>query len=111
MNNTKRTPSPCLGCRKVSDPRACEDKQCPDWQKWFLQRWSLIHSYHRRQMENAQLKPVGVTIGGKPYAAPHQVSKYLHTDPCTACLCPKELCSEPCRVRRAWDEARQEAFL
>ena len=26
-------------------------------------------------------------------------------------VCPKELCSSPCRVRRAWEEAKKEVFL
>ena len=107
----KLYPSPCLTCMRVKNPRACDDKDCKVWQNWFLSRWELIHKYPRQQMESAQLKPVGVNVGGTHYAAPHQVRAYLQTDPCENCKCPKDLCTTPCRVRRAWEEARQEAFL
>lgn len=104
-------PSPCLTCTRVVNPRACDNKNCQSWQKWFLDRWALIHAYPRQQMEQAKLEPVGVTVGGKHYAAPNQVRRYLENDPCAACPCPKDLCSSPCRVRRAWDEAKKEVFL
>ncbi len=104
-------PSPCLSCSRVQDPRMCDNKNCKPWRQWFLDRWALIHSYPRRQMEQAELKPVGVNVGGKHYAAPHQVRAYLKKDPCQDCVCPKELCSSPCRVRRAWEETKKEVFL
>ena len=62
-------------------------------------------------MEQAVLEPVGVNIGGTVYAAPHQVKNYVNSDPCEKCVCPKELCTEPCKVRRAWEEARKETFI
>ena len=71
----------------------------------------MIHRYPRRQMEQAELKPVGVSVGGTRYAAPHQVQAYLQKDPCKECMCPKDLCTTPCRVRRAWEEAKGEVFL
>ncbi|MBQ6852294.1 MAG: hypothetical protein IJO04_04615 [Oscillospiraceae bacterium] len=111
MMNMKLKPSPCLTCTKVSDPRACDNKNCKSWQAWFLERWALIHRFPRQQMEQAELKPVGVNVGGRHYAAPHQVQAYLRTDPCEKCVCPKDLCSSPCRMRRAWEETKQEVFL
>ncbi len=108
---TYKHPSPCLSCSRVPDPRACDNKNCRQWQQWFLGRWDLIHRYPRKQMDNAVLKPVGVPLGGRHYAAPHQVQAYLQKDPCEKCVCPKELCSTPCRVRRAWEEAKGETLL
>ena len=108
---SKYAPSPCLSCTRVRNPRACDDKTCKAWQAWFLSRWELIHRYPRQQMEQAELKSVGVNVGGRHYAAPHQVRAYLQTDPCQTCKCPKDLCATPCRVRRAWEEAKKEAFL
>ena len=102
--------SPCIRCTRVRDPKACENKQCKDWQRWFLDRWALIHNYPREQMETAELQHVGVPLGGRHYAAPHQVRKYLAEDPCDACPCPRDLCNVPCRVRRAWEKAREEVF-
>jgi len=109
--NTYKYPSPCLTCIRVADPRACENKNCKPWRQWFLDRWALIHKYPRQQMEQAELKPAGVNIGGTHYATPHQVQAYLGNDPCKRCVCPKDLCSSPCRVKRAWEESRKEVFL
>lgn len=107
----EKYPSPCLSCTLVADPRDCDNKNCQPWRKWFLHRWEQIHNYPRAHMEHAELKPVGVNVGGTHYAAPHQTRQYLNNDPCQACLCPKDLCSSPCRVKRAWEEAKQEVFL
>ena len=103
--------SPCLCCTRVTDPRNCENKNCHPWRQWFLGRWEMIHNYPRQQMEDSKPTPVGVHLGGRHYAAHHQAEAYLKTDPCKACLCPKDLCTTPCRVRRAWEEARNEVFL
>ncbi len=107
----KRTPSPCLRCTRVANPRECDNKNCKQWQAWFLQRWEMIHAYPRKKMEQSKVVPVGVPLGGQHYAAPHQVQAYLRTDPCQACLCPKDLCATPCRIRRDWEAAKQEVFL
>lgn len=104
-------PSPCLRCTRVRNPRACENKQCAPWRQWFLDRWELIHRYPRQQMQTAKLEPVGVKVGGRVYAAPHQVREYLDTDPCRKCLCPKDLCGTPCRVRRRWEESKGETLV
>lgn len=107
----EKHPSPCLTCTRVADPRNCENKNCMRWQKWFLGRWELIHNYPRAKMETARTQPVGVNVGGTHYAAPHQVRQYLEKDPCGQCLCPKDLCIQPCGIRRAWDAAKREVFL
>lgn len=103
--------SPCLGCTRVENPEECENKKCKPWQAWFLGRWELIHQYSRRQMDNSVPQPAGVPLGGRHYALPHQVEAYLGADPCEDCQCPKDLCTSPCRVRRAWKEARKESGL
>lgn len=110
MTNEKY-PSPCLSCTRVKDPRDCENKNCMLWRKWFLGRWELIHSYPAAMMAQAKMEPVGVPLGGRHYAAPHQVTAYLQKDPCQSCLCPKELCSSACRVKKSWEEAKKEVFL
>lgn len=101
---------PCLSCRKVADPADCENKNCVLWRQWFIVRWDRLRAEPFAQMENAKTEPVGVPLGGRHYAAPHQVQRYLSEDPCKDCLCPKDLCTTPCRIRRAWDAARQEVF-
>lgn len=100
--------SPCLSCRRVKDPANCENKLCKPWRQWFLARWEMIHKFPREQMEQAELKPVGVNVGGRYYASPHQIEAYRKQDPCQACLCPKDLCTSPCRVRRIWEEGKGE---
>ncbi|MBQ7341013.1 MAG: hypothetical protein IJW41_02460 [Oscillospiraceae bacterium] len=95
-------PSPCLTCTRVRDPENCENKGCKVWRQWFIKRWELIHRYPREAMEQMELKPVGVNVGGRVYAAPHQVEDYRMKDPCGDCLCPKELCHSPCPLRREW---------
>lgn len=104
MSRIYREPSPCLSCTRVRAPENCENKHCKPWQAWFSQRWSLIHRYPREKMEQAELKPVGVKVGGRVYAAPHQVEVYRKNDPCKECLCPKDLCASPCPLRRAWEK-------
>ena len=107
----RKNPSPCLRCTRVKNPRACEDKDCKDWQKWFLERWALIHAYPRVAAECQKPQPGGVVVGGQYYASPHQVENYLHTDPCKQCLCPKDLCKTPCRVKRDWQKNREDVML
>ena len=95
-------PSPCESCTRVRDRENCENKNCREWRNWFLKRWELIHRFPRETMEQAELKPVGVKVGGRVYAAPHQVKAYREKDPCKDCLCPRDLCIAPCAVRRQW---------
>lgn len=100
--------SPCLICTRVADPDNCENKNCRVWQKWFLARWDYIRGYPHQAMEQAPMKSIGVPLGGRLYCHPNQARTYLQTDPCEACKCPRELCTGPCRIRRAWDEAKGE---
>ena len=105
------TPSPCLRCTRVTDPRECENKNCKLWQQWFLQRWALIHAYPRAKMDQQALKSEGVSIGGTVYALPHRVRAYRAADPCEKCLCPKDLCKTPCRQKQVWLQAKEDSFL
>lgn len=100
--------SPCQRCTRVRDPEACENKNCQAWQQWFIARWNRMRQMPRQLRQQSQPEPVGVSLGGRHYAAPHQVSHYLHTDPCHSCLCPSDLCVDPCRVRLAWEKAVRE---
>lgn len=102
--------SPCARCTKVSDPRSCDNKDCRQWRKWFLEKWDAMRVAPRLQMEKTPKQLEGVCIGGKYYALPHRVDHYLHTDPCDGCLCPKDLCVLPCRVKRDWQAAREDVF-
>ena len=104
-----RYPSPCLSCTRVPHPEDCENKNCNPWQQWFLDQWELIHRFPRAHMEKAELKPAGVRVGGRYYAPPYQVEEYLRKDPCEACVCAGSVCTSPCRIRRSWEEAREEA--
>ncbi|MBQ3491225.1 MAG: hypothetical protein IJA74_01585 [Oscillospiraceae bacterium] len=40
--------SPCEGCTRVAEPKACENKQCKVWKAWFFRRWGEIHGYWRQ---------------------------------------------------------------
>ena len=102
--------SPCMTCTRVADPRACENKNCQMWQRWFIARWEAMRRNVRIQMELAPREPVGVVISGRHYAAPHQVRTYLQTDPCHGCVCQKDLCYAPCPSRRSWELARQDVL-
>ena len=103
--------SPCMGCTRVEDPRACENKNCQLWQKWFIARWEGMRKAVLMQMHTAPRETAGVPLGGRRYAGPHQVRAYLRTDPCSGCVCDKDLCYEPCPSRRSWEMARRDVFL
>lgn len=104
-------PSPCMGCTRVQDPRDCENKNCQLWQKWFIARWEDLRKGFLRQMHTAPRETAGVPIGGARYAMPHEVRAYLRRDPCSGCVCDKDLCYEPCPSRRSWEMARRDVFL
>ena len=106
-----KTPSPCLRCTRVPDPRECDNKRCAPWREWFLARWELLRSVPRQQMEQAVLTDSGTRLGGNRYTSPDRLQTYLRTDPCETCLCPKDLCATPCRIRRAWNEAKGDTFI
>ena len=111
QTKNEKYPSPCLRCTRVPDPRNCDNKRCQPWRQWFLDRWELLRSVPRQQMEQVVLTPNGSSIGGTRYTPPSQLQTYLRTDPCKACLCPKDLCTSPCRIRRAWEEAKGDTFI
>jgi len=96
--------SPCVSCARVPDPDSCENKNCQLWRKWFAARWELLHEYPRRQMDQVR-EPMGIAVGGRHYAAPHQVRSYLEKDPCGACSCGADICRTPCRARQNWAKA------
>ena len=106
----ERKLSPCSYCTRVPDPRDCENKACMLWRRWFIERWEQMRSSVRCRMDTFQPEPVGACVSGTHYAAPNQVERYLRTDPCEACLCPRDLCRTPCRLRRNWDQAREDVF-
>lgn len=103
--------SPCLNCTRVADPRGCDNKDCRVWQKWFIGRWDELRLQPRRSMEQLQTRPGGVCIGGTYYAPPHRVERYLRDDPCAKCLCPRDVCTLPCKLKRTWLQAREDTFI
>ena len=99
--------SPCVGCVRMKDPQMCADKTCREWQRWFVQQWEQTRQSFRQAKERPQ-PVVGVNVGGRYYAAPHEVRNYLRCDPCGCCQCPKELCHTPCRKRLVWEDCFRE---
>ena len=104
----KNNMSPCVYCTKVTNPENCENKSCIPWREWFLERWELIRAFPRYHMETAPLREPGICLGGRMYAHPEAVRKYLQRDPCKQCPCPKDLCTAPCPTRLAWESRRKE---
>ena len=105
----KKDISPCIYCTKVACPENCENKNCGDWQEWFIRRWELIRGFPRYHMEIAPLEQPGIYLGGRKYTHPETIRQYLRKDPCQNCVCPKDLCKMPCPTRRAWDLERKGA--
>ena len=103
--------NPCLSCTRVKNPRNCEDKNCQAWRQWFIQTWDQRRLQHRLCREHLETEMEGVSIGGVRYALPHRVHSYLGTDPCEKCLCPKDLCRLPCKVKRNWKQTREDVML
>lgn len=103
--------SPCMHCAKVPEPRQCENKECKLWRQWFVEKWNAMRAVPRLEQEKLPRQPEGVCIGGNFYAPPHRVNSYLQKDPCKGCLCPRDLCVIPCRVKRDWEQARQDVLM
>ena len=98
---------PCTTCKLVSDPDNCENKCCQLWQRWFISRWDQLRREPRLLREVHPRQPEGTPIGGQHYALPHRVQGYLDNDPCRNCLCPRDLCTIPCRIKRDWQSVRE----
>lgn len=98
--------SPCITCTRVKDPGNCENKDCRVWRQWYIERWEQLRQSFGAAMQ-PPAEPVGVVIGGRHYAAPHQARAYLQVDPCQQCACPKALCSTPCSLKQGWERARE----
>ena len=103
--------SPCLRCSRVADPAACENKNCVQWRRWFTQKWDDMRLVPRIEAERRPKETEGVVIGGVRYALPHRVRGYLDKDPCRDCLCPRDLCALPCRVKRDWLKAWEDTMV
>ena len=102
--------NPCNRCTKVKDPCQCENKHCGPWQQWFIASWNTMRVVPRLEIEKRPREAEGVCIGGRYYALPHRVKSYINTDPCSSCLCPRDLCVIPCRVKRDWQDAREKVL-
>ena len=95
---------PCLCCERVADPANCENKDCKPWRQWYVATWDSMRLAPRLELEHRPKKTEGTVIGGVRYALPHRVHHYLEHDPCEKCLCPRDLCVIPCRVKRDWQK-------
>ena len=104
MNN------PCNCCTRVEFPRLCENKECTLWRRWFIQKWNAMREAPRLDIEKRPRQAEGVCIGGSYYALPHRVNSYLAKDPCEDCLCPRDLCVVPCRIKRDWKAAKEDVL-
>lgn len=98
---------PCIRCTRVADPLECDNKNCRPWRQWFEDSWDSVRRAPRLQREARKRQMEGVVIGGQQYALPHRVHSYLDNDPCSGCLCPRDLCSIPCRIKRDWVAAKE----
>ena len=98
--------SPCMSCTRVHNPAGCENKECKVWKSWFVESWDRMRVQPRLSMEQVPTTPLGVNIGGTYYALPHRVKGYLQKDPCDGCLCPRDLCVLPCKIKRQWLRTR-----
>ena len=94
--------SPCSECTRVKDPQNCENKQCKEWQAWYIDRWETMRKNVRAQMDDAPLLDLGVPLGGQRYISPHRIREYCSEDPCSRCLYPKDSCHFPCPSKLAW---------
>ena len=98
---------PCITCTRVTDPANCENKDCRLWQRWYVETWNQMRAAPRLDREQRPKETEGIVIGGVRYALPHRVDGYLQRDPCKGCLCPRDLCVIPCRIKRDWASARE----
>lgn len=103
--------SPCMRCTRVANPRDCDNKDCKVWRTWFVDKWNTMRAQPRLQIEHRPKETEGVVIGGVRYALPHRVNAYLQKDPCQGCLCPRDLCVLPCRVKRDWLSAKNDVLI
>ena len=101
---------PCNRCERVADPRNCDNKDCRLWQKWFIEKWNTMRAAPRLAIEKRPRETEGICIGGQFYALPHRINSYLTKDPCESCLCPRDLCAIPCRMKRDWLTTRKDVF-
>lgn len=99
----KKELSPCCVCTRVADPENCVDKTCRTWQAWFLEQWKQTQ-LALRGIKDMPASQVGVPLGGRTYAPPHETRAYLRADPCGTCRVPGSLCHSPCRKRLVWED-------
>lgn len=50
----KMKDSPCLTCSRVRSAADCENKQCRQWQIWFLGRWQQINGYYEKYTQEVK---------------------------------------------------------
>ena len=46
--------NPCLTCTMVENPKNCERKGCPAWQKWWITRWENMRSRYCAEINRVE---------------------------------------------------------
>ena len=111
MQTRCELPPPCRVCYQVSDPVACENKNCKVWREWFIAKWDQRRQQLRQVMEQEPVPVQGVPLGGRQYYHPEQLRRYFEKDPCKICWLAECLCEEPCPFKKDWEDAKEEAEL
>lgn len=100
--------SPCLTCTRVLDPQVCENKECRPWRQWFIGRWALIYAYGQL---NLMLSDPCAEHNVEDKRNLNSTIRQSSEDPCDGCVCPKDMCTVPCRAKRIWQEQKEDVFL
>ena len=46
--------SPCKTCTRVKKPEYCVDKNCKDWNMWFVKLWNRLHCAYEPQLQQME---------------------------------------------------------
>jgi hypothetical protein len=56
MRMKKWKESPCQNCLRVANPKACDNKDCCLWRRWFLSRWEQLRKLYGKEGEEHELE-------------------------------------------------------
>ena len=107
--NDRSRERPCLECTRVVNPANCENKQCKEWQNWFIARWDAMRASLYASAAPLTVERDAITVGGYKYSHPDYVRKFLKDKPCLTCNCPADLCKEPCTLLVVWEAMKEKA--
>lgn len=109
MQNTIQTTKPCQTCRRVRDPRNCENKLCKEWQTWFIDRWDTMRRMVMEQAHGKGVQGKPISVGGTKYHHPDHVRDFIEIDPCLQCAWRDGLCQNACETKQTWLASREES--